>query len=187
MLALHYEITLPVDYDMGIIRARVATRGHALDDYAGLRFKAYLIREVGVNGSPVNQYAPFYLWDDTDAMGKFLWGGDGFGGIVRDFGRPVGQTWVGIGVGAGPDAHAIPRAATKLTTLLGKFADPQEVVEASRAALSAQLLRPGVHSSVAAIDPRTWETVQFTLWSEPHPKEAGEHFEVLHLSAPTGV
>ncbi|GGO10638.1 hypothetical protein GCM10010116_21330 [Microbispora rosea subsp. aerata] len=39
----------------------MATRGHALDDRAGLGLKAYLIRERGVAGSPVNQYAPFYL------------------------------------------------------------------------------------------------------------------------------
>jgi hypothetical protein len=61
MHAMQYEITLPADYDMEIIRERVATRGAALDDFAGLGLKAYLIRERGVDGSPVNQYAPFYL------------------------------------------------------------------------------------------------------------------------------
>ena len=32
-----------------------------------------LIRERGTDGSPVNQYAPFYLWDAVDGMGRFLW------------------------------------------------------------------------------------------------------------------
>ncbi len=36
MYAMQYEITLPADYDMGIIRARVATGGNALDDLPGL-------------------------------------------------------------------------------------------------------------------------------------------------------
>lgn len=58
MHALQYEITLPAGYDMGIIRDRVARRGHLLDDWGGLGLKAYLIRERGLRGSPVNQYAP---------------------------------------------------------------------------------------------------------------------------------
>lgn len=96
MYAMQYEITLPADYDMGIIRDRVATRGHALDDRGGLGLKTYLIRERGVAGSPVNQYAPFYLWHDVGAMKDFLMGGGGFQGIVRDFGRPPVRHWAGI-------------------------------------------------------------------------------------------
>ncbi len=36
LFAMQYEITLPTDYDMGIIRKRVAVGGSALDDRAGL-------------------------------------------------------------------------------------------------------------------------------------------------------
>lgn len=60
MLAMRYAITLPADYDMGIIHDRVATKGPLLDDFPGLGVKAYLVRERGEHGSPVNQYAPFY-------------------------------------------------------------------------------------------------------------------------------
>ena len=35
MHAMQYEITLPADYDMEIIRKRVATKGHLLDDFPG--------------------------------------------------------------------------------------------------------------------------------------------------------
>ncbi|MEV5342921.1 DUF4865 family protein, partial [Streptomyces sp. NPDC052676] len=75
MHAMQYEITLPADYDMDVVRARVARVGHALDDWEGLGFKAYLTRERGVWGSPVNQYAPFYLWNTVRGMNSFLWGG----------------------------------------------------------------------------------------------------------------
>jgi hypothetical protein len=51
MYASQYELTLPADYDMGVIRDRVARGGRLLDDRAGLGLKAYLIRERGVNGS----------------------------------------------------------------------------------------------------------------------------------------
>lgn len=36
------EITLPADYDMAIIRHRVATRGASTDAFVGLGLKAYL-------------------------------------------------------------------------------------------------------------------------------------------------
>lgn len=79
MHAMQYEITLPADYDMGIIRTRVATKGHLLDAFPGLGLKAYLIRERA-GGSPVNQYAPFYLWRAPEGMNAFLWGA-GFQGL----------------------------------------------------------------------------------------------------------
>ncbi|MEV7966178.1 DUF4865 family protein [Sphaerisporangium sp. NPDC088356] len=58
---MQYEITLPADYDMAIIRHRVATKGTALDGFRGLGLKAYAIRQRGFGGSPVNQYVPSYL------------------------------------------------------------------------------------------------------------------------------
>lgn len=70
MIAAQYEITLPTDYDMGIIRRRVAERGSALDDRAGLGLKAYLVRDVA-DGAPVNAYAPFYRWNDPAALAAF--------------------------------------------------------------------------------------------------------------------
>jgi hypothetical protein len=89
MYAMQYEVTLPSDYDMDIIRTRVATRGHVFDTRAGLGLKAFVIRTRGVEGSQVNQYAPFYLWDDIGAMANFLVGGGGFEKIIADFGRPT--------------------------------------------------------------------------------------------------
>lgn len=61
MIAMQYAIALPADYDLGVIRQRVATRGAAMDAFPGLGLKAYGIRERGVRGARVNEYAPFYL------------------------------------------------------------------------------------------------------------------------------
>ncbi len=97
MYAMQYSITLPADYDMNIIRQRVATRGHLLDTFPGLGLKAFLIRERGIDGSPVNQYAPFYLWTSIAGVNNFLWGNNaGFSGIVDSFGRPIVQHWTGV-------------------------------------------------------------------------------------------
>jgi len=72
MIAMQYEITLPADYDMQIIRDRVGATGHLLDSYPGLGVKAFLIRQRGVDGATSNQYAPFYLWADAAGAASFL-------------------------------------------------------------------------------------------------------------------
>jgi hypothetical protein len=177
MYAMQYEISLPADYDMGIIRERVATRGHALDDFPGLGIKAYLLRE----GTPVNQYAPFYLWGSTIGMNRFLWGGGGFQGIVTDFGRPSVRHWTGVAFEPGPARTETPRAATRRTERFPDDEDPAVTVE--RALAQMRNPAPGVHSAALAVDPRSWELVRFTLWAEA-ADGPGTQYEVLHLSAP---
>ncbi|WP_028938204.1 DUF4865 family protein [Pseudonocardia spinosispora] len=182
MLAMQYEITLPADYDMSVIRTRIATRGHLLDTYQGLGLKAYLVREVGVHGSPVNQYAPFYLWRDTAGTAGFLWRGDGFGGIVRDFGRPVVRTWVGGRFGFGTAQGA--EYATKVVCPLEPDVDPVEVATRADAELAELRTRPGVYAAAFAVDPTTWQLVRFTLWEQAPAEWEGTLYDVGHLSSP---
>ncbi|MDT0452218.1 DUF4865 family protein [Streptomyces hesseae] len=187
MYAMQYEITLPADYDMTVIRERVATRGHALDDRAGLGLKAYVIRERGVDGSPVNQYAPFYLWDGVGAMSEFLVGGGGFQGIVADFGRPAVHHWTGIACQPGPARSAIPRAASRLLTPMPAGADPATVVADALGELDELAGRAGAHTTALAFDPRHWQLLRFTLWEHsvpPGEDERAERYEVLRLSDP---
>ncbi|WP_055589167.1 DUF4865 family protein [Peterkaempfera griseoplana] len=184
MHAMQYEITLPADYDMGIIHQRVARRGHLLDDFAGLGLKAYCVRERGVDGSPVNQYAPFYLWTAPEGMNRFLWG-PGFGGIREDFGRPVVQHWTGLGFHRGPAWGGTPRAAARQAVPVSADADPARLVEEALNAQAKQSDSDGLHSSALAVDPRTWELLHFTLWAETIPDDlAGARYAVHHLSTP---
>ncbi len=190
MLAMQYEISLPADYDMAIIRDRIATRGHALDDYPGLGLKAYLVRDVGT-GSAVNAYAPLYLWVDDAAAGRFLWGGDGFGGIVRDFGRPTVRTWLGGDHRPGPAHDTSPRRAVRTTSRLAPDVDPL-VTAADAAALTDALLDgDDVHSVSWAIDPASWELMVLIVHTTAEPAPPGDRdradtvsYEVLHLSVP---
>jgi hypothetical protein len=193
MYAKQYEITLPADYDMRIIRKRVADFGHLLDDRAGLGLKAYLVRERGRDGSPVNQYAPFYLWNDLGAMGQFLAGGGGFQGIIRDFGRPTVQHWTGIATVAGPSRGLVPRAASRRLTTLSVDPDIEANglgltarIEQETAALALLARQDGVHTAALALDPRHWQLLRFVLWQNavPPDEQATEQYEVLHLSAP---
>ncbi|MFJ8595801.1 DUF4865 family protein [Streptomyces sp. NPDC093598] len=181
MHAMQYEITLPADYDMGIIRDRVARRGRLLDDWDGLGLKAYLIRERGLRGSPVNAYAPFYLWNTVEGMNSFLWGG-GFQGVADDFGRPSARQWTGLAYEEGDGSSA--RFAVRRRRSVphgGLLADAvaDAVDEARRSAAE-----DGALLAAAAVDTSRWELVQFSLWEQDTPTTDGDVFEVLHLSAP---
>ncbi|MET9394159.1 DUF4865 family protein [Streptomyces sp. NPDC006624] len=181
MHAMQYEITLPADYDMGIIRSRVARVGHLLDDWEGLGVKAYLARERGLRGSPVNQYAPFYLWNTVPGMNSFLWS-DGFQRLSDDFGRPSVRQWTGLAYEEGDGSR--PRFAVRRRQPLPD-GDPltDAVADAVREAgrLAAQ---DGALLATAAVDTSRWEQVHFSLWEHDSPKAEGDVFEVLHLSAP---
>ncbi|SMD26181.1 protein of unknown function [Kibdelosporangium aridum] len=177
MYAMQYSITLPTDYDMGIIRNRVATRGHMMDNFEGLAFKAYLIRSVA-DGSPVNSYAPFYVWNDVGGMGRFLWGGGGFQGIVRDFGRPVVRHWTGVTLEFGP--ADVARSASRTTTPIPEGVDLTEFVAETVREVKDLASADSVYATAIAIDPDHWELVHFTL----HADTAPDRYEVLHLSRP---
>jgi hypothetical protein len=170
MHAMHYEITLPADYDMAIIRERVATKGPLLDTWPGLGLKAYLVRERA-EGAPVNQYAPFYLWNTMAGMNSFLWG-DGFRGLCESFGRPVVQQWTGLAFQPGPARGMMPTGASKVTTRT----TPEELQDA----VASLTVEDGVHSVALAVDTRGWELVRFTLYEDNPAAE----YTVRHLSAP---
>ena len=183
MHAMQYEITLPADYDMSVVRRRVARRGHALDAWAGLGLKAYLMRERGVHGSPVNQYAPFYLWNSVVGMNSFLWGG-GFQGIVDDFGRPSARQWTGLSYEAGGDIGASARVAVRERRPVSGGVPLGEAVEDAVRESGRLASLEGAVLAAAAVDTGRWEIVHFSLWEREAPKGEGEVFQVLHLSTP---
>ncbi|MDJ0344160.1 DUF4865 family protein [Streptomyces sp. H10-C2] len=183
MHAMQYRITLPADYDMKIIRHRIESRGHLLDEFPGLGLKAYLIRERDTDESPVNQYAPFYLWNTGRGMNSFLWG-PGFQGIIDDFGRPEVEHWTGLAFEPGPAAATVPRAATRRAEPIAPGDDPAAVIDRALTAVREYAATPGVHSATLAVDPRHWELLHFTLWEHTAPAAAGDRYQVLHLSAP---
>lgn len=183
MYAMQYEIALPADYDMGIIRERVTRRGSAMDDFPGLGVKAFCIRERGKHGSAVNQYAPFYLWAAISGMSHFL-GGPGFTQLCADFGRPQVHHWTGVAHAEGDGVHEKAVYATRQTELIAPEVDLSGVVEEALKKMSERARRPDVQRVAFAIDPLVWQTVYFTLWTGSVPAGQGDVYEVLHVSAP---
>lgn len=183
MHALQYELTLPADYDMGIIRGRVARVGHLLDDWEGLGIKTYLVRERGVNGSPVNQYAPFYLWNSMEGMNTFLWGG-AFQGLSNDFGRPSVRQWSGLAYEDGGAPGSSARFAVRRRQVVADGVELAAVMGEAVDEVERLAGEDGAALAAAAVDTSRWELVHFSLWEHDTPKADGDVFEVLHLSSP---
>ena len=202
MYAMQYEIDLPADYDMHHLRSRVAAAWHTLDDRAGLGLKAYLFRERGIDNSPINQYACFYLWNDVGAMGELLLTDSGrFQNIIQAFGRPAVHHWTGIATMAGPAHGATPQAASRRLVALPTDLDHDSTapapapgpglglaarIELEIGELERLTQREGVHTAALAVDPRDWQLLRFVLWEETAPRDddSTEKYEVLHLSRP---
>ncbi|MFD4553255.1 DUF4865 family protein [Streptomyces sp. NPDC058469] len=174
---------MPGDYDMDIIRGRVARVGHLLDDWDGLGFKTYLLRERGVHGSPVNQYAPFYLWNTVEGMNRFLWGG-AFQGLVNDFGRPDVLQWTGLAYEEGGAAGSPVAVAVRQRQRIAGSGELAAVMEDAVGETRRLAGEDGAVLAAAAVDPHSWELVHFSLWEHDTPKAEGDVFQVLHLSAP---
>jgi hypothetical protein len=184
MYATQYVITLPADYAMEKIRQRVAARGHLTDAFPGLGLKAYLVREAGVDGARVNQYAPFYVWTALEGTGRFLWEGGGFDSVIESFGRPAVLNWMGVACVSGPASAAIPRTATLHAESIPADTSLPGRIEQARDELTRHARLPGVHTTVLAVDPRHWVLLRFTLWETCPAEAAGDRYQVLHLSAP---
>ncbi|MFD9325406.1 DUF4865 family protein [Streptomyces sp. NPDC060065] len=183
MHAMQYELTLPADYDMDVIRTRATGKGPLLDDFPGLGLKAYLMRERGVDGSPVNQYGPFYLWNTPEGMNSFLWG-PGFQGLVDDFGRPEVRHWTCLSYEEGVAAGSPARVAVRGRRSVPEGVRLSEVMaEAVREAERLASL-DGAVCAAAVVDPRHWELVHFSLWDHDAPKTPGEVFQVLYVNTP---
>ncbi|MEW9571921.1 DUF4865 family protein [Rhodanobacter sp. Si-c] len=186
MIAMQYAITLPADYDMAIIRRRIAEKGHLLDDLPGLAFKAWLHAARGDRELPGrdNLYAPFYLWRDGEGMDAFL-GGSGFATLAHDFGRPVVRTWIPWQTELAADLRSAA-CATRELVAIPVHADLAEL-RAAEAAAARQDRAAGALAAINAYDPTDWTLLRFRLWSTLRPDLAGGDRQVCrvgHVSQP---
>lgn len=165
MLAMQYSFTLPEDYDMEIIRQRIASKGYMMDRFPDLVFKAFLYacRDGGSVDSRENLYAPFYLWQSTTGLNTFLCG-DGFKALRHSFGRPEVKIWSAWHVELSSslaDAtvatrEIIPISPEEELSRLQK----SEIEQAIEAVQGERAL-----AAVAAFEPVTWTLVRFRLWN----------------------
>lgn len=193
MIAMQYNFTLPADYDMDIVRQRIASKGHMLDNFPGLAFKAYLHASKGSEptASSQNVYAPFYLWNDNEGMKNFICG-EGFKAVSHAFGWPAVKQWSVWH--SHMDAHVrTAKFATRQISPIVPYTVLGALREDETAAAKKISQQDGVLATLVAFDPNEWILVRFTLWRDATAKTAAQFadspadvqaYEVGHVSAP---
>jgi len=188
MIVKQYVITLPADYDMRMIRARVATRGPSFDTLPGLGIKVFLIRERGRFGAESNQYAPVYLWPSVEPMWNFI-AGSGFAGIIDSFGRPPIQYWLGLAYTRSDRPHSLAELVS-VTREIEAIDPATDLAELRRReiAIARDLVSgtPALLARAVGLNPDSWSMVRFDYWAQKQDNLVGQRhsYEVLHVSSP---
>jgi hypothetical protein len=187
MITMQYRIGLPADYDMDIIRQRIADRGHLTDDFPHLAFKTYLYadRKAAYAVGGENLYAPFYLWHNQEGMNAFL-GGAGFAGVVESFGRPIVRTWSVWRADTAPDLSAARYATREIAPIAAHNA--LDVLRNEENANVQKDLDRGALAAISAFDPTSWTLMRFRLWPQvvdrPNADDA-DVYAIGHISQPS--
>jgi hypothetical protein len=180
MITMQYRIGLPADYDMDIIRRRIAERGHLTDDFPHLAFKTYLFAT-----GPENVYAPFYLWHSQEGMNAFL-AGPGFAGVVASFGRPIVRTWSVWRAETVGDLSRARHATREIAAIpVHRSLDALRDEESTKVQTD---LQRGALAAISAFNPTDWTLMRFRLWREAAALPIGDDvdaYEIGHVSQPS--
>lgn len=171
MLAMQYRIRLPDDFDMDVIRRRIDDKGHLMDGFEGLGFKAFLYACRGEDG-PENLYAPFYLWRQAEGKDRFLLG-EGFEALCRTFGRPPVTSWSVLGESRGSGLKQA-RWATIETLDIAADVPLADLQREESDSIRRAVAEEGALASVSACSAEHWQRVRACLWSHrPQPPSPG--------------
>jgi len=176
MIAMQYRFDFPDGMDMTSIHRRVIEKGPGFDGLPGLEQKAFMISDAALGQA--NRYAPFYLWRSATGMREFLLS-DAFAALCDAFGRPEVVTWTVLRFRSFDTSRA-PCYATQRTTPVA----PGTSSESLRGhTLAAAHPHPGLHSSLVAIDPRSWALTRVLLWhTQPAPEPGVDAWHVPYLA-----
>jgi hypothetical protein len=183
MIAMQYSFPLPADYDMAIVRRRIAEKGAMLDRFPNLLFKAYLVADKAGARTAENLYAPFYVWQNAIGLNDFVCD-EGFAGVSQAFGWPSVKTWL---VWHAELARDVAQAgfATRETIAIAPHAELAGLRRRESGAARADVARDGALASVVGFEPTTWTQVRFRLWRAAHAVPDGVlAYEVGHMSTP---
>ena len=173
MISMQYKIQLPDSFDMNIIRERVRENGYKMDGFKDLLFKAYLISVENSKNDIKKEYAPLYLWKDSEGMNQFIW--DGFyDNILKSFG------WQTI-------STAIPLAFEKKENFNSSrycLEITREISEATQMErLSFSSTFNNSTSQLLVYNPEKWQCKEYYFFEElPEQMEGTNIYEILHLS-----
>lgn len=182
MIALHYRVTLPRDYDMSVIHRRIEAGGPAMDGHEGLVFKAFLTREAGVDEAPANEYAPLYVWANTSRMTQFLTDPDGFGRIQRDFGAVPVSVWPVVSLHLNRAAMETAEHATVIETAADAGAALSERAAEMKSSANAEIKHKGVAMALRAVDLEGGREIAASAGAGRNRRGYGIGYRVGHVS-----
>ncbi|MBW0445194.1 DUF4865 family protein [bacterium M00.F.Ca.ET.228.01.1.1] len=182
MLIKQYEHRLPSDYDMTQIRERGRTRGLVWADAQGLAFKAFALRERGLQGGAHNAYTSIYLWLADEAAAEFVTG-PRFKSVIESFGRPPIQTWLPIDARIGRSAQALSIYREDVALPEGTDLSALREIEIDRNARIAD--GDDIVAAMVGLDMQNWRLARFTLSAAPlRAVQVGIGYEIAYLAAP---
>ena len=163
MIAMQYNIVLPSDYDMEIIKKRTRDNGYKTDGFLDLKMKAYLIAEKGKHNNYENQYAPFYLWEKEDGMNKFLLGGY-FNNILNSFGWTQVHNWIVLYEQVVKTTK--PQYVSMQTIHLSAFSDFTAICDNEKENFTSWITSAATTAYITAYNPFTWELCRFHMTAD---------------------
>lgn len=170
MIGMQYKITLPNDYDMDIIRTRVANNGSKTDGFKQLFLKAYLITDY----SNKKQYAPLYLWKNSNGMNTFIFEGF-YDNIINSFGFQN----INIGISYLANVEKNIHESTYLLEIENNFSSKDKITLPSLTYPTESCL-----GKVIIYNPDKWKYTEFYFYKKlPKTKRESESiYEILHMS-----
>lgn len=184
MFAMQYAVRLPEGYEVEQLSARIAERHQYFDNLEGLTHKSFLYNRLQ------RLYAPFYVWHDSAAARKFIFG-DLFAGVIQSFGRPRVRRWTIMCSGRGDRSRPPAFAAYEIDKAASSVSLP-DLGRREAAAHQAMMDSPGLYAHVVGLDPDRWEIARFSLWHSREQMPAShadcvQGYRVLHVSEPAGA
>lgn len=194
MHLLQYSFSLPDDFAMSSIRGRVEAKRHLFDNYPGLVWKAWLLRERGVEGATDHRYAPLYLFNATAALTEFL-SGPLYQAVTDTYGwvQPAGGVLMNCAPGDGTSTPVLGHAELQLGGNAPSSCSIHTHALTSHATL-AELAQKQSHNaayvSVWMLDISALVAREYRFWAASAGELDGERragavtFEVAALSTP---
>lgn len=172
IVAMQYSYTLPADYDMSIIRQRVASKGHLLNGFPNLIFKAFTFAASDDNTrySRENLYAPIYLWQNAAGINQFF-ENRGFAALVQTFGWPQVRIW---SVWCAQLHESFPSAswATRECKTIPPFSELEQLRQQETDKVAEDINTHQAVAAFTAFEPTHWSLVRFRLWRHRPPQPA---------------
>lgn len=160
MIAMQYNIVLPSDYDMEIIKKRTRDNGNKTDGFIDLAMKAYLIAEKSKYNNYENQYAPFYLWENEDGMNHFLLDGY-FSNILNSFGWTKVNNWIVLHEQVKKSTEQQYATIQKIT--IPAFSDFTAMCDNEKENFTSWIADNATTAYITAYNPFTWELCHYHM------------------------